>query len=94
MSHTPNHTDRRGPSLPSHLTQAMARRHLNRCGIVISAARIWVLSRPGNALEGETHDGALLIPRWRLMEFLDARLGKKAAQASADPGEQTPEPQA
>lgn len=63
----------RNPSAPSHLTMAMTRRLLARLGLPLSVARIWELCQPGRPLETEVHEGTRLIPRWRLMQFLDAR---------------------
>lgn len=72
---------RRQPSPPSHLTRAMVVRHLKAAGHSRSRQVVDKLTAPGRALEAELWDGTLMIPRWRVMAWLDAQEAKAKAKA-------------
>ena len=68
---------RRQPSPPSHLTRAMAQRHMNRALVLdgiqirLTKTNVLTLAKRGHDLEAELWDGTLMIPRWRIMAYLE-----------------------
>ena len=56
---------------PTYLTKSQVARVVG-----LSAARIGILAKPGQALQSETWHGTEMIPMYRVMAFLADRKGK------------------
>lgn len=81
----------RNPSAPTHLTIAQAHRVLAREGVRVAKVTIYRLAKPGKPLEGELHEGTLMVPAHRVLEFIEARQASDSAPAP-DASEPGPEP--
>jgi len=67
--------DRLRISAPSHYTYSMVRHRLKMdAKVSLGRSRICQLAREGQPLEAEMHEGQKMIPAWRVLLFLDARI--------------------